>query len=384
MDVKDFTKNPPGHLVATGRGTAFLPNPLPPSYNPSPSVSNLAERALVAIGEFRGMIHSLPNQSLLAQAFVRREAVLSSQIEGTRSELGQLLLFEIGATDDPSLLDQDDAKEVHNYLVAHDYAIRRLDDLPICGRLLRETHAKLLADVRGERERPGEYRTIQNFIGRSNDITEARFVPPPPEAVPDAMADLEEYINRGNSLPTLIRFALIHYQFEVIHPFRDGNGRLGRLLMALLLRTSDILPAPVLYLSAYLVRHRQEYMDHLLAVSQQGAWQSWVEFFLQGVLEAAIDAVKRSRTLLNLRETYREEFQRKNAGALLALIDELFRSPVMTNRRACDLLNVTYNAAQRHISTLAEAGILEEVTGRARRRIYMAEEILRVLQQDKA
>jgi Fic family protein len=379
-----FTRESPGELVPIHDGlAAFCPRPLPPDWRPDASLADLAERASVAVGELRGLLQSLPNPDLLRHAFVRREAVLSSEIEGTHTQLSELLLYEASDADKSLTDDADDAREVHNYVVAFDYATGQLGRLPICGRLLCEAHARLMAGVRGDEFRPGVYRKVQNFIGSTNSIRDARFVPPPPERIEDSMKHLDQFINGPSYYGRLIQIALIHYQFEAIHPFADGNGRLGRLLVALFLQATGLLPKPILQLSDYFIHHRRQYYDKLLAVSRQGDWDEWVTFFLKGIEHEAQDTCRRSQLMLQLREKYRDEFQRRNAAATLIVIDALFSLPVLTVKKAADLLGVTFRSAQRHFDKLVEHGILREATGRERYRVYLADEILAVLQDSE-
>lgn len=271
---------------------------------PGGSAPSEAERA---IGELRGIGHRLPNPHLLINPFLRREAVLSSRIEGTRTNVRQLLVYEAAPEDST---DRADAQEVLNYVEALEYGIKRLDTLPVSLRLLREVHERLLRDVRGQEERPGEFRTIPNHIGRETDsIYTARFVPPPPSELVAALDAFERFTASPYPLPFLVKLALVHYQFETIHPFRDGNGRVGRLLIILLLRQEGILPTPLLYLSAYFERYRDTYIDHLYAVSREGAWREWIRFFLRGIAEQAQDAIIRSQGLLDLQQTYRQRLQ---------------------------------------------------------------------------
>jgi Fic family protein len=382
MKEKDFTIRSPGRIVKIGPDlVAYCPQPLPPEWSPPPHLAELTERASIALGELRGLLQSLPNPDILRHAFVRREAVLSSEIEGTHTQLPELLIYEASDADESASVDTEDAREVHNFVVAFDYAVGELDRLPICSRLLRETHGRLMAGIGGDGVCAGELRRVQNFIGASRSIHEARFVPPPPDRIDELIKDLEDFINGPSHHGRLVQAALIHYQFEAIHPFADGNGRLGRLLVALFLQATGLLPKPVLQLSDYFVHRRREYYDKLLAVSLSGAWDEWVSFFLCGIEHEAKDTCRRSRLLLELREKYRDEFQRKNAAATLTILDGLFSLPVLTVNKAAAALGVTYRAAQKQVERLVEHGILREATGRERYRVYLADEILAILQE---
>jgi Fic family protein len=383
MNKKDFSSDAPGKLVSVGEGRwAFVPAALPPKlYYGPPLVAALSE-ADRALGELAGLGRTLPNPYLLARPFLRREAVLSSRIEGTRASLVDLFAFEA----EPPLFGEserrDDVQEVQNYVRALEHGMARLEDLPISQRLLREMHAVLMEGVRGAQRDPGEFRRILNWIGPPGArLEEATYVPPPPDKIPTAVSALERYIHDATKLPPLVDIALVHYQFEAIHPFLDGNGRIGRLLITLMLIERDLLPEPLLYLSAYFERHRVAYYDHLLAVSQKAEWEGWLLFFLRGVSVEASDASRRAGKLFELRETYRERFQREGARPnLLTAMNHLFANPVTTIRELAEVLDVSFEAARRLVGSLEERGVLEEITGRRRNRLYAAREILQVLQ----
>lgn len=315
---------------------------------------------------------------MLIRPFLRQEAILSSRIEGTHTTPKELLLFEISPNVSPST---PDVREVSNYVKALEYGLAGLNELPVCLRLIRELHAKLLKGVRGADRRPGEFRSIQNYISQpGRQIQDARFVPPPPQEMKRALEDLEIYIHTADDLPSLVRIALVHYQFEAIHPFADGNGRIGRLLISLLLCESGLLLKPLLYLSAYFERNRTAYYDHLLRVSQAGAWNEWIEFFLLGVTEQAREATNRCLALLDLWQEYRNKMQEARSSALLLrLVDALFARPALTIPLAKKLLRVTYPSAQRNVYRLERAGILVEVTHRKRNRLYLAPKIMSIL-----
>ena len=387
MDASDFTRDAPGRLVqAPEECWAFVPEPLPPALEFDLKTVRQLSLADLALGHLAGIGEMLPNPHLLIGPFLRREAVLSSRIEGTIASLEQLLRFEVQPSQRPH---PTDVLEVANYVTAMEYGLARLNELPVCLRLIRELHGKLLIGVRGEQHRPGEFRQIQNYIGNpAQSIDEARFVPPPVADMTSALNKLEQFIHaskESNEIPPLIRLALIHYQFEAIHPFLDGNGRIGRLLIPLLLCEEGCLPQPLLYLSAYFERNRNVYMDLLLRVSQAGAWTDWVRFFLAGVAEQAQDAVQRSQRLLNLWQEYRQRTQTARASALLLhLVDQLIASPVITIPQAQKILNVTHRSAQHCVDRLVAADILEEVTDRQRNRVYIAAEVLDVINTEQS
>ena len=320
----------------------------------------------------------LPNPDLLIGSFLRREAVSSSRIEGIDTNFQQLLLFEIESGSEAV---NSDPQEVVNYIDALRFSLERLKTLPVSLRLIRETHARLLAGVRGEQYRPGEFRDTQNMIARPGETpADARFVPPPVESMTEALNDLERYMAYPPGMPVLVELALIHYQFETIHPFLDGNGRMGRLLLTLLLCERGCLSTPLLYLSSYLERNKQAYVDHLLSVSRTGDWIDWINFFLRGVAIQSRMAIAKAAELLDLWRTYRDLVQtRYNSSNMLKLIDSLFDRPAITIRQAALVEGITFAAAQRHIDRLHAEGVLKEVSGKTKNRIYVAEQIIEIV-----
>ncbi|HZL80109.1 MAG TPA: Fic family protein [Candidatus Limnocylindrales bacterium] len=382
MKPTDFNKNAPGQVVKNLDGQwSFVPAALPPKFDLNWETVHLLSKAERELGRLAGAGQNLPNPHLLIGSFLRREAILSSRIEGTVSTADELLLFEIESPAEPP---KPDVREVSNYVRAMEYGLKRLDELPVCLRLVGELHEKLMQGVRGYAQRPGEFRNVQNYIGQQGQpINTARFVPPPVEQMHQSLQELEKFWGNPSELPVLVELALIHYQFEAIHPFRDGNGRIGRLLITLLLCERKLLPQPLLYLSAYLERNRNAYMDHLLAISQRGAWVEWVNFFLRGVAEQSQDAVERLNRLLELWRGYRQKLQLAQSSALcLKLVDELFRIPAITVTGAAKLLDVTHRAAQLNVNKLVAGGILKEVTHRKRNRIYVATEIVQTIEKN--
>jgi Fic family protein len=338
-----------------------------------------------ALSQLAGVGRTMPNPHLLIGPFVRREAVLSSRIEGTQADITDLYAYQVGQLplpNMPSAPPESDVKEVHNYVRALEYGLERRKTLPISLRLIRELHQKLMEGVRVEYATPGEFRRSQNWIGPPNcSLNEAPFVPPPVPQMHEALHTFETYLHRRDVIyPPLIRLALIHYQFEAIHPFLDGNGRVGRLLITLLLIEWDLLPLPLLYLSAYFYRHRQDYYDLLITVSEQGAWDAWVAFFLMGIKEQAQDAVTRARQLQDLQEGWRSRLTEVRTSALLLrLADALFESPVITIPEAQRLLDVTYRTAKLNIEKLVDAGILSQVGQNDYGKTFVAGEILDVV-----
>lgn len=381
MHPNEFSSNAPGRVIKTPQNYwAFVPDPLPPSIEIDWSLASLLSNADRALSELAGAARTLPNPHLLLGPFIRREAVLSSRIEGTQASLSELFFFEASGV----VTGNPDVQEVANYVRALEHGLARLKsgELPLSLRLIREMHEHLMLGVRGEHLTPGEFRHSQNWIGPDGcTLLEATFVPPPEAEMKQALAELEAYLHTSSDLPPLVRLALIHYQFEVIHPFLDGNGRIGRLLITLLLCAESLITEPLLYLSAFFERRRDDYYRCLLAVSQAGHWREWLSFFLQGVSEQSRDVLQRSGRLLQLRESYRDKLQSARTSALLLrLIDELFAYPAITVPRAAQLLGVTPRSASLNITKLVEAGILKEITGQQRFRVFSAPEIIRTIE----
>lgn len=381
MNPEAFRQSPSGRVIKAQSGYwAFVPNPLPPPLEWTPGLIARLSDADRALGELAGLGRSLLNPHLLIMPFVRREAVLSSRIEGTQASLSDLYAYE--AAQPPKAEPATGLREVANYVRAMEYARDRLQSLPLSLRLIREIHAKLMEGVRGEHQTPGEFRRSQSWIGPPGCVlNDATFVPPPVTEMHQALDAFERFLYTEPSLPPLIRLGLIHYQFETIHPFMDGNGRIGRLLVTMLMTAWDLLPGPLLYLSAFFEAHRQAYYDLLLAVSERGAWQEWLAFFLRGVASQALDGVARSRRLQDLREQYRGRFQTTRASArLLKAVDFLFARPVLAVRQLSEALVIPRDAAHRYVNRLEEAGILREMTGRGRNRLYVADEVIEAIQ----
>lgn len=380
MNVNAVQENIAGKWVNTPTGyRAFLPNPLPPPLDYSTRLVRAISEADRALGELRGVGSSLSNPHLLIRPFIRREAVLSSRIEGTRASLEDVYAFE--AIQLPLFETGGDVREVHNYATALEYGLKRLEALPLSLRLLREIHSKLMEGVRGEYWTPGEFRRSQNWIGGPGSTIEtAVYIPPTVAEMQRALADLENFFHESSDLPPLLRIGLIHYQFEAIHPFLDGNGRIGRLLIILLLCAWDLLPHPLLYLSDYFDVNRQTYYAYLLGVSQMGAWENWLVFFLDGVTNQSKEAIIRIGKVQQLHKQYYSRLQEKRTSArLLQMIDLLFTQPIVTVRQVENNLGISYLVALRYVEQLTNHGILREVTGKARNRVWQADEILAVL-----
>jgi len=379
---EEYETSAPGQLMNSIQGhLTFLPAPLPPTLSYDLNMVRLLSEADHALGELAGVGQMLPNPHLLIRPFLRREAVSSSRIEGTITRLDQVFLFEAKPDE---LHHPGDVEEVINHVHALELGLERIrQGRPLTLRLLREVHARLLQGVRGENKRPGEFRKCGVMIGRHGQtFAEARFVPPCHTAIDDLMNDFERFTNTERSLPIVVLLALAHYQFEAIHPFMDGNGRLGRLLITLLLCERQKLPQPLLYLSAYFERHDEEYKDRMLEVSRRAAWGEWISFFARGVAEQSADAATRARRLLALQQQYRQRAAAVSSSVtVIRLVEELFASPFITIPGAASSLSVTFPTAQNSIEKLVEVGILREITGQARNRVYCADGVLRLLEE---
>lgn len=385
MDPQAFRPPFPGRLVSTTHGVqAFVPDPLPCGVELSGETVRLLAAAENAVGRLSGTTAREFNPFLIGSPLLHREAIASSRMEGTVTTPEQLVLLEAERqTPGRSADADDDTLEVLNYVHAMREGLELLEELPITTRLIREIHEVLLSGVRGQHQDPGEFRKGQNFIRspRSERIEDARFIPPPVPEMRKALGDLDRYMNDPEPEdPLLVRLALVHYQFEAIHPFRDGNGRVGRLLIPLLLVANDRLQSPILYLSAFFETHRESYVDLMLRVSQTGDWASWLDFFLRAVRRSAEDSIRQAISLLELRQAYHRRLQAGRASArLIQLIDRLFQVPSITIKDAATVLDLTPQGAANNIHRLEEEGILREVTGRKRNQIFVADEILRFL-----
>jgi Fic family protein len=373
---EDFTSQAWGTLGLTASGNpCFVPNPPPANLELAAEVVALLDEASHRLGVLAGIGRRLPNPQLLIGPYLRREAVLSSRIEGTQTTLSDVYAAE---AEQLRLVASPDVQEVVNYLDAAQYGLERLATLPLSLRFLRELHERLMAHgVRGHGA-AGEFRTYQNFIGGTNEAN-ATYVPPPLPAMHDCLDAFERFVHE-HPLPPLVQAAVLHYQFESIHPFGDGNGRVGRLLMTLFLIERELLSQPLLYLSAYFERERDAYYAGLMRVSTHGDWNAWLTYVLTGVRDQASEAADLADRLLELQASTRERLlQRRATANALALVDSLFLNPIVTIGRAQELLHVTHPTARATIRTLEEAGILREITGRPRDMVFRADEIYEVL-----
>jgi len=360
---------------------AFVPKPLPP--NPpllfTPKRQRLLERATLALGRLDSISLLLPDPGIFLYAYVRREALLSSQIEGTQSSLSDLLLFELKEAPGVPL---DDVVEVSNYVAALEHGLRRLQEgFPLSNRLIREMHAVLLSQGRGSRKSPGEFRRTQNWIGGTRPGN-AHFVPPPPDEVPRCMADLEQFLNGKNApYPTLVNAALAHVQFETIHPFLDGNGRMGRLLIAFVLHHSGILERPLLYLSLYFKQHRDEYYRLLDKVRTEGDWEAWLDFFLEGVESTAQNAVETAQRLVSVMQEDARKIRQigRRASTALRVFDALCERPILTLAEIQRRTELSFPGATNGMNALISLGIAREITGKKRNRLFAYERYLAIL-----
>ena len=374
MNPKEFRFPNAGKVIRTPTGyTAFIPAKLPPTLTFDNQFVLSLSQADAALSELSGLGRHLPNPHLLVVPYVRREAVLSSRIEGTRASLSDLLIDEM---EEPKQRTGDqDVQEVRNYVAAMEHGLKRLRDLPLSLRLVREIHGQLMKGVRGDQATPGEFRWSQNWIGPAGSTVEtAPYVPPPPDYLDDLLGNWERFLHERNILPDLIQCAIMHEQFEAIHPFLDGNGRLGRLLITLFLLERGRLSQPLLYLSAYIEAHRQDYYDLLQRVRTHGDWRSWLQFFMSGVTEISLEAVKQADHLMGLREEFRAHLRDKPKA--LALLDELFLNPYMSVAKAERVLKVSNPTARQAVMLLQRKGMLEEITGRTWGKLYLAKPIM--------
>lgn len=372
-----------GHFVpgsmANDKYQAYVPKPLPPV--PPLNLEDLyplLEQATAALGRLDGMSMVLPDPGLFLYMYIRKEAVLSSQIEGTQSSLSDLLMFENSETPGVPI---DDVTEVSCYVSAINYGLERLKTLPLSLRLIKEIHSKLMNNSRGGSKQPGEFRKTQNWIGGVKPST-AIFVPPPPENLIDCLNKLEIFLHDESvKLSVLIKAAIVHVQFETIHPFLDGNGRLGRLLITLILCSEGVLKQPLLYLSLYLKTHRQEYYEHLQSVREKGTWEEWISFFLTGVKETATQATETAQAIMLLFERDKKsiEVEKINSAAVLTIHNYLQKHPLVTTTKLKEDCKLSLPTVIRSLSSLERLGIVKEITGKERHKVFVYNEYLSLL-----
>lgn len=385
MNARDFTQ-PSGMLVneiwEDQAYLAFVPHPLPPVFDYDPALVNALARAVHKLGELAGLGRLIPNPSLLANPFQRREAVQSSRIEGTQTDVLGLYAYEASQlsmfSPEGLLQSNNDAREVYNYLQALNYGLQTLQKKPLTLNLLREMHVILLNGVRGSSAAPGEFRRIQNYIsGDALGLAAARYVPPPVRELLRVLDSFEKYMHTESQDPPLVRMAWLHYQFEAIHPFIDGNGRIGRLLITLLFIEWKLLPAPFLYLSAYFEKHRSQYYDLMLDVSRRGSWREWTEFFLQAVETQAEAAVLAAKRLLDIQQAWRQRAQTIGlTKTAIQVLELLFETPVISARIIMDRYGVSQPTASAIINKLKQEGFLKDMRTGSRSGWYIAGDLM--------
>lgn len=359
--------------------SAYVPENLPPA--PPLNMDELyplLDQASTALGRLDGVSMVLPDHSLFLYMYVRKEAVLSSQIEGTQSSLSDLLLFESQEAPGAPI---NDVQEVSNYVTAMNYGLERLKEFPLSLRLIREIHEKLMAGARGGNKMPGEFRSSQNWIGGSRP-GDARFVPPPPENLMQTLDAFEKFLHDENiRMPALIKAALAHVQFETIHPFLDGNGRVGRLLITFILCVEDVLKEPLLYLSLYFKANRQAYYDHLQSVRETGDWEAWIRFFLTGVIDTANQATETAQSIMSLfdRDRCKIEEDGKPTAAVLTIHNYFQSHPISNTTKIKDACGLSLPTVLRALTALERQGIVEEITGKERHKVFVYREYLDIL-----
>lgn len=376
MEIKEL---PTGRRVKASSGyEAFIPNSLPPQFEWSNALVSSLSRADHLLGMLSREGSRLPNPHLLMRPFIVREAVLSSKIEGTQATLGEILANEAGI---PVNRDPDDLQEVRNYITALNYGLERLKDLPLSLRLIKEIHKRLMHGVRGSHATPGEFRRTQNWIGSpGSTLNTAQYVPPTPDELMNCLSSFEKFLH-DRTLPPLVQIALCHYQFEAIHPFLDGNGRVGRLLITLLLTEMKMLSSPLLYLSAFFEATRGEYYRQLSSVSSHGTWSDWLSYFLNGVALQSSDVLSRAERINALVTDWQIALSARTEGVALEIIKHLTINPYLTTKKTAESLNVAFTTAQRAIIKLQGLGIIVKVSEGKRDSVYCATQILNILEE---
>ncbi len=375
----DIQKSPAGQIIKSPKGyNAFIPHSLPPKLEWNNAVVNSLSRADFLLGKLAREGSRLPNPHLLMRPFIIREAVLSSKIEGTQATLGEILAANAGINVKQN---PDDLKEVQNYIKALDYGLERLTNLPLSLRLIKEIHEHLMQGVRGSNATPGEFRHSQNWIGSPGcTLNTAKFIPPPPDNLMNCLEELESFLH-DRSLPPLIHIALCHYQFEAIHPFLDGNGRVGRLLIMLLLVEQKMLPSPLLYLSAFFEATRDEYYKQLYNVSAKGNWHEWLMYFLNGVAIQSEDVLSRAERINDLLNQWKIDVASSGSQVPADLVQHLAVNPYFTTSKIAEDLGIAYSTAQRGIQRLESAGIVTQTNDNKRDKVYCATAILNILEE---
>jgi len=375
----NIQQSPSGKIITSLQGYhAFVPNRLPPQLEWGNDVVNSLSRADFLLGKLAREGSFLPNPHLLMRPFIAREAVLSSKIEGTQTTLGEVLAADAGAHVKQNT---EDLREVQNYIRALDYGLMRLEELPLSLRLLREVHECLMKGVRGSDAAPGEFRKSQNWIGTPGcTLNTAKFVPPPPDYLMDCLGDFENFLH-DRQLPPLIHIALCHYQIEAIHPFADGNGRVGRLLVLLLLIEQKMLPSPLLYVSAFFEATRDEYYKQLYNVSARGAWNEWLLYFLNGIALQSEDVLSRAERINALLNQWQMIVASWGSQVSVNMVHHFAVNPYFTTNKMAESLNIAYSTAQRSIQKLEAAGMIKKTNDNKRDKVYCATEILNILEE---
>lgn len=375
----DIQQSPAGKIAKSLKGySSFIPNPLPPDIEWNNQLVGVLSHANFVLGKLAREGSKLPNPHLLMRPFITREAVFSSKIEGTHATIGEILAHNAGVEVKQN---PDDLQEVQNYIIALDFALKRLDSLPLSLRLIKEIHQILMQGVRGSHATPGEFRRSQNWIGSPGcTLNTARFVPPSIDYLMDCLGDLEKFMH-DRQLPPLIHIALCHYQFEAIHPFLDGNGRIGRLLITLLLVEQKILPSPLLYLSAFFEATRDEYYKQLYCLSSKGSWNDWLTYFLNGVAVQSEDALSRAERINDLLSKWKLQVASATSHVSVDIIEHFAVNPYLTINKIAEKLDVAYSTAQRGVAKLEKKNIIQQVSGNKRDKVYCATEILSILEE---
>lgn len=375
----DIQQSLSGKVIKSPKGyNAYVPNPLPPAIEWTNQLVSTLSRADYLLGKLAREGSKLPNPHLLMRPFITREAVLSSKIEGTHATIGEILAHNAGISVNQN---PDDLQEVQNYITALDFGLKRLDDLPLSLRLIKEIHEQLMQGVRGSHATPGEFRKTQNWIGPPGcTLNTAKFVPPPTDNLADCLGDLEKFLH-DRRLPALIHIALCHYQFETIHPFLDGNGRVGRLLITLLLIEQKMLPSPLLYLSAFFEATRDEYYRQLFNVSSNNTWQDWLIYFLNGVAVQSEDALSRAERINNLLNKWKLQVASGSSSVPVDIVDHFAVNPYLTIKKIAEELEIAYSTAERGVRKLLGENIISQVNDSKRDKVYCATEILSILEE---
>ena len=376
MDIQQSTA---GQVIKSPKGyNAFVPNSLPPAIEWNNQLVGTLSRADFVLGKLAREGSKLPNPHLLMRPFITREAVLSSKIEGTHATIGEVLAHNAGVDVKQN---PDDLQEVQNYITALDFGLKRLSELPLSLRLIKEIHEQLMQGVRGSHATPGEFRKSQNWIGPPGcTLNTAKFVPPPVDQLMDCLGEFEKFLH-DRQLPPLIHIALCHYQFEAIHPFLDGNGRIGRLLVGLLLIEQKMLPSPLLYLSAFFEATRDEYYRQLFSVSSKGSWQDWLIYFLNGIAVQSEDALSRAERMNDLLNKWKLQVASAASNVPVNIVEHFAVNPYLTIKKISEELGIAYSTAERGVRKLANENIIQQIGDSKRDKVYCATEILSILEE---